>query len=84
MGKGHRLSLNIRINAGLLQDVQRLVLSFGMLGLFGLVCYRAVIAGRLDQILPLITGLMGMVLGYYFAAQTKKQEKPDSSSPPSE
>lgn len=48
------------------QPDARLILTIGILSLFRIVCLEATKMGHLDIVLPLITGLIILILWYYF------------------
>lgn len=73
MAEKKRLSVDIKLNGSLIQEVQRLILATGMLVIFGAVCIKIVDAGLTEQLLPFLAGLMGMIVGYYFASRPKKK-----------
>jgi uncharacterized protein YneF (UPF0154 family) len=78
MDKEH-FSFGLKMSKTLIREVQRSILTTGMTVIFGIVCLQYASQGRFDQILPFVTGLMGMIIGHFFARRGMNSANQDDA-----
>jgi glycopeptide antibiotics resistance protein len=72
-------TLGVQVSRSLIREVQRSILMVGMMIIFGIACLQYTAQGHFDQILPFFTGLMGMIIGHFFARRGRSNADKDNT-----